>query len=105
MWHPTARGATHLRANTEMQDSLQDSLHKDEDENLHVLQLLDGDGGAPALVLREGPHDPLNTLSRDAIELDQTGCQLWGAALVLARWIAVDERVRAVLDVYASDGL
>jgi len=98
MWHPTARGATHLRANTEMQDSLQESLHKHEDENLHVLQLLDGDGGAPALVLREGPHDPLNTLSRDAIELDQTGCQLWGAALVLARWIAVDERVRAVLE-------
>ena len=101
MRHPTTRGSTHLRANTEIQDSLhvlQDSSHKDEAENLHMLQLLDGDGGAPALTLREGPHDPLNTLSRDAIELDQTGCQLWGAALVLARWIAVDERVRAVLE-------
>jgi len=62
----------------------------------HEFQLLDDAIGDRVVHICNGVHDASssNTL---ASSTDQTGCHVWAAALVLARWLATDPKLRALI--------
>ena len=69
-----------------------EAIQRRADSDYHELEIV----ATPHLLICEGARDPLNKLTKSSS--DQTGCQIWAAALVLARWISTDPTLRELID-------